>query len=68
VSPNTEMVREHVPARAIAISLKPSVEDQILESVNAVFAGASIILSSIVLLVVRLIIGGRVAVGGFARS
>ncbi len=57
-----------MPAKAIAISVNPSVEDHILESADAVVAGLTVVLSSLVLLVVRIIIGGRVAVGGFARS
>jgi hypothetical protein len=57
-----------VSSTAIAISLNQSIEDEILDSISAAIDGLTIILSSLVLLVVRIIIGGRVAVGGFARS
>jgi hypothetical protein len=60
-----------VAATAVAINPVPSLEDKILDFGDAVISAASnvsIILSSLVLLVVRIIIGGLVAVGGFARS
>lgn len=66
-----EMVSIQVTARAIALNPVPTIEDEFLAVGDAVlsgFANISIILSSLVLLVVRIIIGGLVAVGGFARS
>lgn len=62
------MVSSQLAARAIALNPAPNVEDEFLAAGIAVLSNVSIILHSLVLIVVRLIIGGRVAVGGFARS
>ncbi len=62
------MVSRHVAITADALKPEQNVEDQLLDAGRAVISGFSFILSSLVLIVVRLIIGGRVAVGGFARS
>ncbi len=52
-----------------AIALEPvnAAEDNVLAALDAVISNVSILLSALVLLVVRLIISGFVAVGGFAR-
>jgi hypothetical protein len=57
-----------VAVAAVALNPVPAFEDLLLEAGDAAMFNVSIILSSLVLLVVRIIIGGRVAVGGFARS
>jgi hypothetical protein len=57
-----------VAVAAVALNPVPEFEDVLLEAGDAVISNVSIILSSLVLLVVRIIIGGLVAVGGFARS
>jgi hypothetical protein len=62
------MVRRNLAAKAIALEATSTVEDSVLEAVDAAINDVSIFLSSLVLVVVRLIISGRVAVGGFARS
>ena len=62
------MVSRDVAITAVALSPEQNVEDQLLDVARAVISGFSFILNSLVLIVVRLIIGGRVAVGGFARS
>lgn len=62
------MVSSQLAARAIALNPAANVEDEFLAAGIAVLSNVSIILHSLVLIVVRLIIGGRVAVGGFARS
>jgi hypothetical protein len=56
-----------VSITATMINPVASVEERILDFSDAVISDANLVLSSLVL-VVRLIINGRVAVGGFARS
>jgi hypothetical protein len=66
-----EMVSNQLTARALALNPDRAIEDSVFgltDAENSVVVRASAILSLLVLLVVRIIIGGLVAVGGFARS
>lgn len=62
-----EVVSNLVAVTAIALEPVNAAEDNVLAAVDAVISNVSIILGVLVLLVVRLIISGFVAVGGFAR-
>jgi hypothetical protein len=62
------MVSSQVRAIAIAINPNEKVEDAVLDSVDAVSNAVVALASLVLLVVVRLIISGRVAVGGFARN
>lgn len=55
-------------SKAIAINRSASFEGIVLEALAAAVVETTVLLSTLVLGVVRLIISGRVAVGGFARS
>ncbi|MEX2425248.1 MAG: hypothetical protein WD401_00655 [Thermomicrobiaceae bacterium] len=62
------MVSYQVASKAIAINRPASFEGIVLEALATAVADFADLLSALVLGVVRLIISGRVAVGGFARS
>jgi hypothetical protein len=62
------MVSSQVRAIAIAINPNEKVEDGVLDSVDTVSNAVVSLASLVLLVVVRLIISGRVAVGGFARN
>lgn len=62
------MVSTQVAIAAVAVNPALSFEDEFLAASHAVISNIAISLTSLVLLVVRLIISGRVAVGGFARN
>ena len=61
------MVSNQLAVTAIALEPVNAAEDNVLAALDAVISNVSILLSALVLLVVRLIISGIVAVGGFAR-
>jgi hypothetical protein len=65
------MVSNQLTARAIALNPDLMIEDTVFgisDAADPVVVRVSAILSLLVILVVRIIIGGLVAVGGFARS